>query len=150
MIQKGRKPLATRQTAPINPGEIFGDLLKIDDGLKAELASKGLEGRFVDAQKLYQFNGYHKNGWVAYKREKNDSIGNTDFKLGNDPDGIIRRGTLILAVKPKEQAVKHREYLRAKSERYSKVQQIQAGDMRRAARAANADIEVVEGYEENE
>lgn len=150
MIQKGKKHISNRTTAPINAGEIFGDLLKLDDELKAELATKGLEGRFVDAQKLYAFGGYHKNGWQAYKREKGANIGNTDFKLGTDPDGIVRRGTLILAVKPIELAVKHRSYLRAKSDRYSKVQQSRAEELRRSARASNTEVEVLEGYEENE
>ena len=150
MIQKGKKPLASRHVAPIDAGEIFGDLLKIEPDLKAELERKGLEGRFVDARKLYEFNGYHKNGWVPYKRDKSDTIGNTDFKLGTDPDGIVRRGTLILAVKPKETAAKHRAFLKAKADRSSKVQATSARDLRRFAQASNADVEVTEGYEENE
>jgi len=115
-----RKPVVARRRALINPDEAFTNKLAIPEAIKKDLAEKGLEAHWVDSKKLYENGGYHDRDWVPYvnKEIKSNPVG---FKFGNDPDGVLRRGSLILAVKTKDQADVHRAHLSAKAERYAAV-----------------------------
>lgn len=150
-IKNGRRPLPEKaQYAEPREDDLFGNMLKLDPALAAELEAKGLEPRFVDAKKLYEANGYHARGWTVYKRETaSGTIGSNEFKFGSDPDGIVRRGSLILAVKTKEQAERHREFLRRKAALQSSVVPKAAEALRRSARESNIDTVVAEGYDED-
>ena len=147
-LRGGRKPLTAKRPVPVlSEGDLFGNALSLDPMLKAELDAQGLEGRFVDAAKLFQMGGYHPKGWTVYKRKT--ASGTMEFKFGNDPDGIVRRGSMILAVKSKDQAEKHRAFLRQKAELYSSVIPRQAEELRKMARDNNVDVEVDESYDED-
>lgn len=149
-VKAGKRPLSQKQATFVTPDEVFGNPLKLDQELKNEIANKGLECRFIDAKRLYEMSGYHKNGWVPYRREKAEGFGITDFKFGSDPEGIIRRGSMILAVKPKDQAEKHRAYLRQKAGVYAQVNKTKADEMRQFAKERQVDTHVYEGFEEND
>lgn len=150
-LKGGKRPLPQKKAEPLlREDDLFGNMLKLDPVLETELKEKGLEGRFVDAKKLYEAGGYHPKGWVVYKRTPtSDTIGSNEFKFGSDPDGIVRRGSLILAVKTKEQAEKHREFLRRKAALQSTVVPKAAEALRRTARENNVDTRVDETYDED-
>lgn len=151
MNKQGRKPVTQRTESPtLLHEEVFGNFLKIEPDLQAELESKGLVARFVDAKKLYEMNGYHKNGWVPYKRDANAKLGLSDFKFGTDPDGIVRRGTLILAVKSVDQVNKHKAALELKANRGRMINKTKADELRDMVRSTGTKTQVHEGYEENE
>ena len=149
--KNGKKPLATRppQSVDIQADELFGNACSISPELARELDEKGLVPRFVDAKKLYEMNGYHPKGWVPYKRDMS-IVGKEDFKYGSDPSGIIRRGSLILAVKTKEQAAKHKAYLDQRAGRAKTFNTEKAKELRDFGRSHNLPVEVHEGYEEND
>lgn len=152
MTKQGRKPLpeSTKLTEAQLAEDIFGDATKLDPPLQAELKEQGLVGRFVDAKQLYQMNGYHKNGWMPYKRKAAGTMGLSDFKYGTDPDGIVRRGSLILAVKTADAHRKHKLLLEHRAARYKAVQKNEADAMRAFQQDRQIDSQVVEGYDENE
>lgn len=152
---KGKVPKSKRPASnPFSPDdELFGNALSVPQEIKEELDRKGLEGRFVDAEKLYKMGGYHPKGWVPYKRDKKegDTLGTVDWKFGSDPEGVIRRGSVILAVKSKESAQKHRDYLVTRAERLSpqNFDKEKAEELRQVAKDNRADAVVTEGYEDN-
>lgn len=153
--RQGRRPVSQRATKPVlNYDQIFGNSLSLDADIQAEIDRKGLVARFVDAKKLQEFGGYHPKGWVPYKREKksSDTIGTEEFKFGNDPSGIIRRGSLILAVKTKEDVAKHRMFLdqRAELQTTQHSQGEKAQELRQFAKEKGLDANILEGVEENE
>jgi hypothetical protein len=155
-LRQGRRPLSTKPQAPVmNYDDIFGNNLTISKELQAELEQKGLVARFVDAKKLHEFNGYHPKGWVPYKREKkigSATMDGDEFKFGNDPSGCIRRGSLILAVKTKEQAQKHRQFLdqRAEHQLSSNNDAVRAQELKQFAREKGLDTKVIEGVDDND
>lgn len=150
-LNKGRKPISEKPTQRvISPEEVFGNSLKLDPELEAELDAKGLEGRFVDYKKLVEFAGYHKHGWTPYKRDISATIGSADFKFGADPDGLVRRGTVVLAVKPKEKVQIHRDFLKQKAQKYSQSNKNLAQEMRDYVRRDGSSAEVLEGWDSNE
>lgn len=153
-IKSGRKPISSKPK--FNPflsnDDVFGNPLHIDPELQKELDEQGLVPRFVDANNIAKMGGYHAKGWVPYRRIRKESanIGLGDWKFGNDPEGIVRRGSLILAVKSKADAEKHRSYLRARAERYSGFDHDKAEELRKYAKENQVDTQVHEGFEDNE
>ena len=152
MLKQGRKPIGQRITVADTQeeNEIFGNALKIDATLRKELEDKNLECRFVDAKQLYEMGGYHKNGWLPYKRDQSAILSSSGFKFGNDPDRIVRRGSLVLAARTKEYGDKHRRLLRSKADRYAQVTKRSAQELREFATKNNIDAQIHEGFEENE
>lgn len=153
-LNAGKRPLSQKNqtlTKIIREDELFGNMLKLDPELESELKSKGLAWRFVDAKKLLESGGYHAKGWSVYKRTgSSDTIGSSEFKFGSDPDGIVRRGSMVLAVKTQAQANLHKEFLRQKAERYSAIVPQAAEALRQAARDNNVDTIVDDTYDEND
>lgn len=153
VIPAGRKPLSSKpKPSMLQHDELFGNACSIPQELRDELEAKGLECRFIDAKRLYEMNGYHDKGWVPYKREakSSDTVNASDWKFGTDPHGVIRRGSLILAVKTKEQVQKHKLYLKQKADRQKGFNAEKAQEMRKFARDNNLPAEIHEGFEENE
>lgn len=152
MIKKGKTPVEKKSGEKnVAHDELFGNALTLSPELLKELDDKGLEGHFVDYKRMKEMDGYHPKGWKIYQRPKSDTMDNQEFKLGSAPDGIIRRGSTVLAVKTKEQAEKHRRYLDQKAKRQRAAYQKQAAqELRQAARDNRLDSRIIEGYEENE
>ncbi len=152
-IKKGKKPLSSKPKSSeyIREEELFGNPLKLPAGLEAKFKAEGKEWRFIDSKKLYENHGYHDKGWVPYKRDASEATTKADFTAGNDPDGVFRRGTLILATKPKEAAEKHRQLLRQKADRQKSYNKDKAAELRQMAKASFADAKKVifEGYDDD-
>ena len=148
-IQGGRKPLSQkpRTTPKYNINDVFRDRFSLDDDLKKEIGSKGLEYRWINYKKYVENGNYHEWGWAVYKREK--AADTASFLLGNTPDGIIRRGDSVLAVRAKDICEKHRAHIRNKTEILSNrnFARQKASELRQMARESNMDITVHEGYE---
>jgi hypothetical protein len=118
--KNGQKPASQKAELNIFNDTQFNDNLAIPQSLKNEAASQGFELRFVDYKKMAEFGGVHKNGWQAYSRKKGDAgtMDSAAFQFGNDPNGIIRRGTLILAYRPVSMGDQHRAMLEQRAARY--------------------------------
>ena len=154
MIKNGQKPISSK---PTSAGAYeFGpsSILEISPELKAELDQKGLSYRFVDGGKLSQMGGFHKNGWRIYRQDKKASgtMDGTEFFYGQDPDGYVRRGTLVLAVKPKSMNDAHKAYLAERVESSKTHNARKAAELRALAKENRVEkqITIHEGFEENE
>jgi hypothetical protein len=154
MIKNGKKPLSTKGTPEVMESydDLFGNRLSISPELKAELDAKGLVGRWVDAKKLYEFNGYHPKGWAPYKRvtQVGEKLDKQDFRFGSDPDGTVRRGTMILAAKSKEEVARHQRFLKQKAERFQSTTGSHAETLRKTVKEGRANSVVIEGYDEDD
>lgn len=142
-IINGKKPISSK---PTNSGDLFGNALNIPPVVQAELDEKGLVGRWVNAIKLQQMGGYHPKGWQPFRSEKYKS----DFKFGSDPDGVIRRGDCILAVKTLEDVETHKEWLANRVAVQRDTNKVKAQEFRDAMRQSGLNSKVVEGYGDDE
>lgn len=150
-LKQGKKPLSTKPSQSVlTDDDVFGNALTISSELKAELEDQGLSWRFIDSKRLYEMNGYNDKGWEPYKRRNATIQDKQDFRFGKDPEGVVRRGSLILAVKSKEKAELHRNYLRQKAERYSHFNRKKADELRAFARENRVESAIHEGFEEND
>jgi len=139
----------TADLTPVNHDDIYSNPLKLPKELEDELDKKNLVPRFISAKELYKNQGYHKAGWRPYKR-RYDTMEKPerDFHQGSDPEGIIRRGDCILAVKSKEEVQRHKRFLAVKAERYKDYNRQQADELRKIAKEHGGAV-IHEGYEEN-
>jgi hypothetical protein len=83
------------------PGE-----LTIPPKLKKEIEEEGLECRFVDSRNLAGARGLDGRGWTPLKVDR--AKVKHDLQISVNADGELRRGDLILCIRPKEQGDKER------------------------------------------
>ncbi len=151
-IRNGKKPLAAKaasKAAPINMDDIFGNALGLDPNIVKALRDKGLVHRFISAPKLMSSGGYHARGWRPIKLKEIEGYGTIDT-FGADPDGYLRRGDLVLAVRSKELNDKHKAYLAQEGARGKNIQKKQADELRQFVKGNDLGMEIIEGYEDED
>jgi hypothetical protein len=99
-------------------GNIFGhNRLDVPKHYMDEAEERGWEVRWISAKQLKENSGVHKNEWMVYKFKSKPQAENFDpneFAFGKDPEGIVRIGDCVLAVRPKEIGDAHRNVLAKK------------------------------------
>lgn len=115
-IVGGKKSIAEKPKSK-SLKELFRprNLLDIPEEIKAELEQKGLVARWVDSKQMADGGNVHKNHWQVYRRDA-AKVSSEAQAFGLPPDGTVRRGTLVLAVRPKEIQEAHREALQEKAD----------------------------------
>jgi hypothetical protein len=126
------------------------DKFEIPEDVAKELAEKGLKGRWISMKELELGSGYHRKGWVPYKKETPSEI---EKLFGKSPDGFVRHGDLVLGVKKEEDVQAHRAWLRqeAKNNSVKEITKRTKKNFQDSIRQAGAQdaIKVVEGYDED-
>jgi hypothetical protein len=147
-MKDGKKPISEKipQSNFLLSDDDLGNMLAIPPDIKEELAAKGLVGRWLNGAELAKNQGYHRRGWQVYKRDKSHAI--MDFKLGSDPEGLVRRGDCILGVKAKDAVTKQQAFLRQASLRKSATEASAKAELQRSFKAAGIKTSVVSGYDE--
>ena len=105
-----QKPNALKKE-PVIPNHdeaIFDSAFSIPQSVKDEIKALKLATRWINSTQFQKGFGFHKNRWQPFKSQSlRASVGDV---FGGDPEGYVRRGDLILAVKPKELQDKHKAY----------------------------------------
>lgn len=124
----------------------FEDENDIDDVLKKELADAGLAYRFIDFKQAKLNGGRSRAGWIVYRRQSPDPR-MAGVKALEDPDGLVRQGSMVLAVKPLAAAAKQKARIAAQNRLLSDYNKTAAEDLTNDARKIGS--RVVRGYEQN-
>jgi hypothetical protein len=148
--KSGKKPLSTRRPVSVNPDDAFGNKLALPADIRKIFVDNGWEPRWLDGKKLQEQGGYHDRDWIVFRRPKTDNSDGPAFKFGNDPDGIVRRGSLILGYKPGEQAAKHRAFNTARADRFKSYNREKADELRHLAKENRLDVTIHEGYDDED
>jgi hypothetical protein len=148
-IKNGKKPIASKPKtmSPTSLDDIFGNTLAVSPEIARAIASKGNEYRWISFTKYTQMGNSHERAWRPVKRSECGMIDPTSLQNGSDVDGYIRRGDLVLAVRPKELGDKHRSILKADANRAKNVQKNHADELRQFVRQAGINAKISEGYE---
>lgn len=104
------KPVVTKKqpVVPNHNEDIFDSAFAVPPQVMKEIKEKGYACRWINGTTLQKGFGFNKNRWVPFKSEfVKSSIGSL---FGGDPEGYVRRGDLVLAVKPKELQDKHKAF----------------------------------------
>jgi len=149
-LKRGRKPLSKKKAIETQV-TFYGDMTALPLDVKKELEDNGLVARWVDAKQMKEWEGYHRSGWQVYRRPENVIMKMKEDgpRFGRDPDGFVRRGTLILAAKTKEENERHKQHLARRARTYSSQhRKQQADELRQQARAGGLNTTIVDSYED--
>ena len=122
--------------------------LDIDVMLKKELADQGLEYRFIDFKQARLNGGRSRAGWIIYKRQSEDPRLQGITALA-DPDGLVRQGSMVLAVKPKHAADRQRNRRDAQNRTLNQYTKSITQELDGKARALGGASRIIAGYEKN-
>ena len=142
-IKQGKVAKSRKKSGPISYDEVFGNPEAMPDELMKELEDQGLVGRWLNAKATFETGGVHKRGWRIYIRKNCDKLTEMS-RLGSDPEGVVRRGDLILGYKTQEAVDLHRRWLKQERERLSldKVRDKQVKELRELAKDADLDLKI--------
>ena len=119
MSNKPKRPEIKKQKSFKELEEKFNaDRASVSPDIQKFLDSKGLGARWVSIDQIKRNDGYHRNGWEPFKRPK-ELASPFSFLSGNDAEGYVRNGDLILAVKKKEDIAEHKQWLQHKASQAS-------------------------------
>lgn len=145
-MSNAKRPLSSKKTPThLKEPDFFQDRFSLSEEVKKEIEAQNLEYRFIDYKKYVNEGGVHRFGWTVY-RVKNQP--KESFLIGQNPDGIIRRGSTVLATRPKSYGDKHRDYLEQKNRIYKGFKAQKAAELRDKARNSGAVID--ESYDDDE
>lgn len=144
-IKKVVKPGVTKFSPTY---EELDDEYDIDSVLKKELADQGLEYRFIDFKQARLNGNRSRAGWFIYKRQSEDPRVQ-GIKALADPDGLVRQGTLVLAVKTKQGAERQRMRRDSQNTSLKKYNKQVADELDGQARKLGGSSRVIAGYDKN-
>ena len=147
--EKAAKPIVKngRVTAP----DFMATGFSLAPGIKKYLDEQGLEARFINIKLIQNSGGVHPRGWQPVKFPKD--VMNSAGAFGQDVDGYMRRGELILAAKKKEDVAHHRAWLKqtASDNSVDNLTRRKYKEMRDMIKDTKLQevVEVISGYDEN-
>lgn len=120
----------------------------IDSVLKKELDAHGLEYRFIDFKKAKLNGGRSRAGWIVYKRQSEDPRLQGIQSLA-DADGLVRQGSMVLAVKTKQSAERQRRQRDEQSRALTQYTKNVADELDGQARKLGGNTRIIQGYDKN-
>lgn len=146
------KPQATRKRDPEwdieGFEEFYNNRLSLSAELKSELTDQGLDWRFINIANFRKSGNRHGSLWRPYNVKSRSPI---DAFKGIDPEGVLTRGDLVLAVRPKHVSQAYQKRLAKRNAANAGYNKAQAEEMRRMARSEGMGdaVKIHEGYEDN-
>ena len=147
-----KKPVNSKPENLTNLGDFYANPYELAPDLKKELTEKGLEWRFINAVRFKEM-GFHRSHWMPYKRDQGkagSSLTTAEQIFGADPEGFVRRGSDILAVKPRAAAQAHRDHLKRLTRLQESSYKSKGAQIKDAFKEAGIKGKVLEGYDEEE
>lgn len=141
-MKKGKEPASKKfEEVNLSPSHT-PNLLTIEDSIKKHLDVEGLGYKFINDTTLRRNYGFNKEGWKPHKFP--------ETIRGTDPEGYLRRGDLVLASQPIGDVDMKRAIIKKRTEAYKHFNKEKANELRQLSRDGGLDMEVHEGYDENE
>lgn len=143
-----------KKETPVNVGAYAAPMFEdqdefdIDVALKKELAEQGLEYRFIDFKQARLNGGRSRAGWIVYKRKSQDPRLQGIASLA-DPDGMVRQGSMVLAVKPVAYAQRQRDRRDAQNKTLKRYTENVTTELSEQARTTLGGSKIIAGYDKN-
>lgn len=141
-IKQGKAPLSARFEEEITANEFSVSMFRVDKKLAKEIQDAGMSFRWINAAKFKGAGGFHKSGWRPYRRTDTAAQ-----EYGFNPEGLLVRFDMMLAVKTNDEQTKWKKFLRHRADMMSGVQSQKAGELRESF--ASKGVKVIEGYDSN-
>lgn len=133
------------ETMSIEQLQAFNNKLDLPKSLATEISKKGYKARWINITMYNNAKGAKRGGWEPY-RPNLDTV--MSMNLGKDPEGYLRRGDLVLAVRSEARERAEAHLLEERRKRFDmNKHNKQKADELRAHWGGKAQIS--QGYEEN-
>lgn len=142
---KNGKISITKKKTFLSAEDVFGVSNDIPSEVKQEFDKNGWVARWLSIKSLRFNNWLPKKNWKLYKLPNSRPF---NLKDGSDPDGMIRKGDLVLAYKTQDEADLHRRYLDQQAQSQATYVKEAAEDMRYEAKSRGLKTKVEEEYDE--
>lgn len=143
-MKPGKESIRNKAYENLDDGSMSGrSKLSLTVTQKEYVKKNSLVVRFIRKKDYLEANNFHKTGWKIVQDNE---------MPGSNSEGLIEVGDLVLAVKTESAQTAHRAELKRRSDRHTDQKRIAreaADQLRQAARAANLNAQIHEGYEEN-
>lgn len=154
---KQNKPVETKPTVNRKPDpewdvegfeEFYQNRLSLSAELKAELKEQGFSWRFINIHTFRASGNRNSSLWRPYNVKTRSPL---DAFKGIDPEGVLTRGDLVLAVRPKHVSDAYKKRLATKNAANAGYNKQQAENMRQMAKDAGVgdQVRIHEGFEDN-
>jgi hypothetical protein len=143
MSQNNQQP--QKQAQPIYDDTDEND---IDHILKKELKDAQLEYRFIDFKQAKNNGGRSRSGWIVYRRQSQDPRLQGIAALA-DPDGLVRQGSMVLAVKTLKSATKQRDRIAAQNKQLNGYNKTVTEEVQAEASKLGGSSRAIAGYDKN-
>lgn len=133
-IKNGKRPLSQKTRLPsVSAEDVFMNPIGLEKEMTDAITKAGHVYRYINYVRWQEMGGSHPAHWrpVTTKQLAEwgyDNIGVTNFLNGSDPNGLIRRADLVLAVRPKSINDMHVRLLRQDAEAVENLQEAHARD----------------------
>ena len=135
-----KKGIETKEESFASLNNYMQSELELPESLKEHLEAEGLAARWIN-KKQYKEKGMHRMRWKPYKIP-------SEISVGQDSEGYLSRGDLVLGAKTDEELAKHKALLRAKNERYKAFQKTHAQELKRGLESSGIKTKVETGYDD--
>jgi hypothetical protein len=122
------------------------DSLALPKELKEQITAQGYVYRWLNEADFRTNNMLHRSGWLPYNTNTQKS---SKLRSQSDVEGLIRRGDLILGVRPVEFNKAHADAVRIKNKRMQNTSAIKADEFQEFANRSGVKAKVFKGYDEN-
>ncbi len=157
-MKNNKDSIATKFTAKEDPafaGSLHQydiNMLVVPDVILKKLEKDGYDHRWINEVEFRKNFNMHKSGWLPYHIKNERAMSSFD---GIDSAGALRRGDLILAVRPKEMTESRRKRINEQLARQSgsKVQKRKAEEFKQVMKDTGLDkyegSKLLEGFDAN-
>lgn len=128
--------------------EFYNNRLSLSTELKNELREQGLSWRFINIANFRKAGNRHQSLWRPYNVKSRSPI---EAFSGIDPEGVLTRGDLVLAVRPNHVSKAYRQKLDRRNAANAGYNKAQADRMRQEAKSQGLSdqVTIYEGYDDN-
>lgn len=149
----GRKPASSRANqipAAVSEPDFFRNRFDVPAHIKADVEKRGMECRWIDYKTYISEGNTHRRGWSIYRVDVSKTgEGSDSITQGVNPDGMIRRGSSVLAVRPKQMCEQHRRWNQEKANLYKRsVTNDRDDELSQVARSAGSKVDT--SFDEDE
>lgn len=134
----------------VNSAEQFPEfqqtnMLTLDPQIHSYLEEKGFAVRFINWGQYRANTNMHRSQWRPYEFSTDVRMASTSWAGTIDAEGLIRRGDLVLAVRPQKMHDEHRSQIEALNKQYRQFEEKKASDFKDFARERGVKTEVTQG-----
>lgn len=145
-----KKPTVTKKDpSTLTLAKLYASKLEIPLSIAEDIAKNGNVARWINGTQFQREHGFHRSRWQPYRIEKKPGV-TASSAYSPDPEGFVRRGDLILAIRSEQEAAQHKAVLDHKANLYKGYEKQKKAELQAHLKEAGIKSKVEAGYGEED